>query len=111
MHGKTMAAKKGINWDEQPLGEVYDKELARKLNIDSSSVVNARIRRGIKRKSPSCSLCGRRIIPMKSEIPLCWKCSVSYGDIRRSSKSTEEFNMRKELRNLNVAIRDRKASK
>jgi hypothetical protein len=43
-----MAAIKGINWDEQPLGKVPDNKLAKLLGVDSSGVSAARRRRGIK---------------------------------------------------------------
>jgi len=38
-----------INWDEQPLGNVNDSELARQLGVTPGSVRQARIRRGIPR--------------------------------------------------------------
>jgi hypothetical protein len=42
-----MAARKGINWDEQPLGKVSDNELARLLGVSRNNVSVARRRRGI----------------------------------------------------------------
>ena len=38
---------KGIDWKSQPLGQVADGELARKLGVSSSAVSHARRRRGI----------------------------------------------------------------
>ena len=40
---------RGIDWDAQPLGVVPDRELARTLDVNTSSVRSARIRRGIPR--------------------------------------------------------------
>lgn len=43
-----MASKsKGIRWDEVPLGQVSDGDIARKLGLHKSSVTKARQRRGI----------------------------------------------------------------
>lgn len=38
---------KGINWDLEPLGQISDCELAKKLGVHSSSVRKARIKRNI----------------------------------------------------------------
>jgi hypothetical protein len=40
--------KKGTDWDEQPLGQMPDAELARRLGVDHTTVTGARRRRGIK---------------------------------------------------------------
>ena len=40
------------DWDEQPLGQVTDKELADKLGVGVSTVAKARSRRGIKAINP-----------------------------------------------------------
>ena len=42
-----MSLNKGVCWDEQPLGKISDRELARRLGVDRSSVHKARKRRGI----------------------------------------------------------------
>lgn len=42
-----MAKIKGINWEEQPLGQVSDKEIAEKLGVNPESVRLARKKRGI----------------------------------------------------------------
>lgn len=42
-----MIGKTGINWDEQPLGEVLDCELARRLGVHQTTVLYHRKRRGI----------------------------------------------------------------
>lgn len=42
-----MASKKGINWDEQPLGRLNDDTLARKLGVSRTTVREARLLRGI----------------------------------------------------------------
>lgn len=42
-----MAANKGINWDDQPLGKMPDARLARKLGVGQTTVCEARKRRGI----------------------------------------------------------------
>ncbi len=39
---------KGINWDAQPLGEVTDKQLAKKLGVTQPAVWYARTCRGIR---------------------------------------------------------------
>jgi len=39
--------RKYVDWDVQPLGEVSDSELARKLGVDRSTVSSARRNRGI----------------------------------------------------------------
>lgn len=36
-----------IDWDEQPLGKISDRELAKKLNASPSTVRNQRTKRGI----------------------------------------------------------------
>lgn len=42
-----MTGPKGIDWDAQPLGKVPDRELARRLGVDRSTVGQARRRRKI----------------------------------------------------------------
>jgi hypothetical protein len=42
----------GINWDEQPLGQVPDTVLARELGCNITSVLRARQQRGIPRRAP-----------------------------------------------------------
>lgn len=44
---------KGVNWDAQPLGRVSDRELARRLGVDRSTVGKARKRRGIDEWRPT----------------------------------------------------------
>ena len=45
---ESKKSKQGeINWDEQPLGEVTDKQLAVKLGVTAQAVCKARNRRGI----------------------------------------------------------------
>lgn len=38
----------GVNWDDQPLGRVPDRELARSLGVTQQTVTGVRRRRGIK---------------------------------------------------------------
>lgn len=48
----------GINWDEQPLGIIPDKTLARRLGVDPSSVRNARkVRERIREHGHKCPVC------------------------------------------------------
>lgn len=48
----------GINWDEQPLGKVSDKALARKLGVDPSSVRSARsVRKKRRAHGHKCPVC------------------------------------------------------
>lgn len=42
-----MAASKGIKWDEQPLGQMSDKDLAKRLQVSPEAVRMARVSRGI----------------------------------------------------------------
>jgi DNA-binding Lrp family transcriptional regulator len=42
-----MAKRKGINWDEQPLGRLNDDTIARKLGVSRTTVREARLHRGI----------------------------------------------------------------
>jgi Mn-dependent DtxR family transcriptional regulator len=41
-----------VDWDNQPLGDVTDAEIARRLGVDPSTVGKARRSRGIKAKRP-----------------------------------------------------------
>lgn len=43
---------KGITWDEQPLGQISDTILAKRLGVDRTAVTAARNRRGIPRHDP-----------------------------------------------------------
>lgn len=41
-----------IDWDDQPLGEIPDAELARRLDVSQPTVFEARERRGIAPAAP-----------------------------------------------------------
>ena len=43
---------RGINWDEQPLGQVSDTELAARLGVSQQTVTKVRRRRGIPKAKP-----------------------------------------------------------
>ena len=51
-----MTANKGIDWDAQPLGQVVDAELARRLGCNSTTVNRARQLRGIEPYKPTTSM-------------------------------------------------------
>jgi hypothetical protein len=53
---KSIKNARGIKWDEQPLGEMPDMELARKLGVNVTTVLRARRGRGISAFVPT----GRR---------------------------------------------------
>lgn len=48
-----MGQKKHIIWDEQPLGEMSDSALAKRLGVAQASVRYQRMKRGIERVAAS----------------------------------------------------------
>ncbi len=64
-----MAAKRGIDWDSQPLGKVTDAELARRLGVHETVVAGARTRRYIQshRKSRGATIPDSALHPASGE--------------------------------------------
>ena len=47
-YNKGQAMKRrNINWDNQPLGEMFDPVIAKRLGVNTTTVRRARVRRGI----------------------------------------------------------------
>lgn len=87
-----MAATKGIKWDEQPLGQMSDKDLAERLFVSKEAVRVARVSRGI----PSCINKSKNIdwagqpLGLVPDAEIAKKIGVSISSVR-SARATRSI--------------------
>lgn len=74
----------GIDWDNQPLGLVPDKTLARQLGVDPSSVRSARLHRERKREKANENK-AKDLVNTTDEVP-CVEVVVRVGPLKHAHK-------------------------
>jgi hypothetical protein len=105
--------RKNIDWDKEPLGNVPDNEICKKLNCSDSQVCRARKRRGIKRSpflKAKCPVCNE-VFTKKSpnQIRCSRKCCIDQWNYKQRVMNDEQLlEIFSSLADLNRAIKRKK---
>ena len=85
---RSLESRKWIDWDAQPLGQISDAELARRLDVTPTAVGIARNKRGIQglRTKPSVIVWTKKLFGKSTDAALAKRLGVSKGCVSTARK-------------------------